>query len=117
MKPFVYNFTIPQGASFTLPVVWKDKTTNEPVNLTGYDVKLQVRKEFSSSAVITLIDGTEADGVVIVSDEGRLTFYFSDELTAPLSGTYRYDVLLSIGENRERLMQGTINFSPRVTQP
>jgi len=117
VKPFVYNFSIPQGTSFVLPVVWKDKTTNAPVNLTGYAAKLQVKKDFTGSAVITLTDGAETDGIVMINDEGRITFYFSDEVTAPLSGAYKYDVLLTIGEDRKRFMQGVINFAPRVTEP
>ena len=113
MKPFVYNFTIPRATTFELPVVWK--SGGAVVDLAGWNAKLQVRKDFGETAVITLTDGSEENGIVIIDADGRLTFYFSATASNIPAGVYRYDVLLSAGDVQKRLMQGKIDFTDKIT--
>ena len=41
--PFVTkNFSVDQGATYTFDVVWND-SAGQPINLTGYSAKMQVR--------------------------------------------------------------------------
>jgi len=116
MKPVTHNFTIPQGTTFQLPIIWKSKSTGLPVDLTGYSAKLQARKEFNGDALITLIDGSEESGIVLLNSEGKLTLYFSASASNISSGVYKYDLLLTCAEVKIRLMQGVISITPRVTE-
>ena len=110
----IYNFTLDQGSTWTLQVVYNDSNGN-PVNLTGYTAEMQVRRKFDSeNSVLTL--STSNGGITIVGATGTLNLLATDEQANIDAGLYVYDLELSIGGARSRLIQGTVTVSGEVTR-
>ncbi len=110
----IYNFTLDQGSTWTLQIVYKDSNGN-PINLTGYTAEMQVRRKFDSdTAVLTL--STSNGGITIVGATGTLNLIATDEQAAIDPGLYVYDLELSTGGVRTRLIQGTVTVSGEVTR-
>jgi hypothetical protein len=110
----IYNFTIDQGSTWTLQIVYNDSNGN-PINLTGYTAEMQVRRKFDSdTAVLTL--STSNGGITIVPLTGTLNLVATDEQAAIAAGLYVYDLELSTGGVRTRLIQGTVTVSGEVTR-
>ncbi len=64
MSAGTHNFTIEQGTTFELPLIWKDSQTPPvPINVTGYTARLQARETIASTTV--LLDMTTANGKVV----------------------------------------------------
>ena len=113
MTAGIYSFTIDQGATFYLNLVYQD-SNGVPVNLTGNTARMQLRRTFSSSADLTL---TSADGdIVITGNTGNILITISDEDTGSLeAGFYLYDLELDNGGIITRLIQGQITLAQQVT--
>ena len=110
----IYNFTLDQGSTWTLQVVYKD-SNGVAVNLTGYTAEMQVRRKFDSDTpVLTL--STSNGGITIVGATGTLNLVATDEQAAIDAGLYVYDLELSTGGVRTRLIQGTVTVSGEVTR-
>ena len=110
----IYNFTLDQGSTWTLQIVYKDSNGN-PINLTGYTAEMQVRRKFDSdTAVLTL--STSNGGITIVGATGTLNLIATDEQAAIDPSLYVYDLELSTGGVRTRLIQGTVTVSGEVTR-
>lgn len=110
----IYNFTMDQGATWTLQLVYND-SNGDPVNLTGYTAEMQIRKKFNSDvAVLTL--STSNGGITIVPLTGTLNLIATDEQAAIEPGFYVYDLELNIGGTRTRLIQGQVTVSGEVTR-
>jgi hypothetical protein len=110
----IYNFTLDQGSTWTLQIVYKDSNGN-PVNLTGYTSEMQIRRKFDSDTpVLTL--STSNGGITIVPLTGTLNLIATDEQAAIDPGFYVYDLELSIGGVRTRLIQGQVTVSGEVTR-
>jgi hypothetical protein len=109
-----YSFTIDQGATWTLNITYKD-STGTAINLTGYTAEMQVRRKFDSDTpVLTL--STSNGGITIVGATGTLNLVATDEQAAIDAGLYVYDLELSTGGVRTRLIQGTVTVSGEVTR-
>lgn len=110
----IYNFTLDQGSTWTLQIVYKD-SNGVAVNLTGYTAEMQVRRKFDSdTSVLTL--STSNGGITIVPLTGTLNLLATDEQADIDPGLYVYDLELSIGGVRTRLIQGTVTVSGEVTR-
>ena len=110
----IYNFTLDQGSTWTLQVVYKD-SNGVAVNLTGYTAEMQVRRKFDSDTpVLTL--STSSGGITIVGATGTLNLIATDEQADIDPGFYVYDLELSIGGVRTRLIQGQVTVSGEVTR-
>jgi hypothetical protein len=110
----IYNFTLDQGSTWTLQIVYKD-SNGAAVNLTGYTAEMQVRRKFDSdNPVLTL--STSNGGITIVPLTGTLNLIATDEQADIDPGLYVYDLELSIGGVRTRLIQGTVTVSGEVTR-
>ena len=110
----IYNFTLDQGSTWTLQIVYND-SNGVPVNLTNYTAEMQIRRKFDSdTAVLTL--STSNGGITIVGATGTLNLVATDEQAAITPGLYVYDLELSTGGVRTRLIQGTVTVSGEVTR-
>ena len=110
----IYNFTLDQGSTWTLQIIYNDPS-GTPINLTGYTAEMQVRRKFDSDTpVLTL--STSNGGITIVPLTGTLNLLATDEQTAIDAGFYVYDLELSIGGTRTRLIQGQVTVSGEVTR-
>jgi hypothetical protein len=114
MTAGIYNFTIDQGSTWTLQLVYNDPN-GDPINLTGYTAKMQVRRKFdSATAVLTL--STSNGGISITGATGTINLIATDEQTGAIEGgLYVYDLELENGGAITRLIQGQVTVSPQVT--
>lgn len=123
-----YSFTIEQGATLDFELAYKD-SDNNPVDLTGYQGRMQLRPSAGSDIkYITLSSSLAADGT-------GLNFNGSDGLNPPTSGTIGifisansssqldfneavYDLELATGSEFPivtRLLEGQVRLSKNVT--
>jgi len=115
MTAGIYNATIDQGATWTVVVTYED-STGAPINLTGYTAAMQVRQQYSSdTAELTLT--SPSGGIVITGATGIVTITMTATQTAALEeGYYVYDVELTSGSFKDRLIQGQLTVAPEVTR-
>jgi len=110
----IYNFTLDQGSTWTLQIIYNDPS-GTPINLTGYTAEMQIRRKFDSdTAVLTL--STSNGGITITGPTGTLDLVATDEQADIDPGLYVYDLELSTGGVRTRLIQGTVTVSGEVTR-
>ena len=125
-----YSFTIEQGSTVNFEIAYKDSGSN-PINLAGYQAKMQLRPSADSSTIyITLSSSLATDGT-------GLNMSGSDGLKPPTSGaigvyisaysssqlnfdTAYYD--LEIATTTEeyptvtRILEGRIQLSKEITE-
>jgi len=99
------NIEISQGTNLTVEFEKVD-TNGNPVNVTGYHAKIQVRKTFEDTeAKFTL---TQDEGIEVGTDDGLFTASFLPSHTSPLdAGRYLYDIKIKdTDDNIETLESG-----------
>lgn len=107
----ISNLTIDQGSTFTVDIDVKD-SDGDALDLSGYTVKGQMRKTYTSSSAVTFTSSVanESGGVVNIS----LT---SAETNALKAGRYVYDVEITSSTSVvTRIVEGQIEVTPGVTQ-
>jgi hypothetical protein len=115
MTAGIYNFTIDQGSTWTLQLIYKDPN-GTPINLTGYTAKMQVRRKFDSSTAVLTLTSLPGGGITITGITGTIDLLATDEQTEVIEGgLYVYDLELNNGGAITRLIQGQITISPQVT--
>lgn len=116
MPAAVYNITIEQGATLRLSFIWKD-SDEDPINLTGYSARMQVRRTASSTDA--LLSLSSDDGQITLGGEaGTIDVVGSADLTKNMKAKCGvYDIELeSSGGVVTRLIQGDVTISPEVTR-
>ena len=113
MIPGKLNLTCPQGSTFSKSLTYK--LDDDPVNLTGYDARLQVREFFySPDPVLSL---TNASGITLGASAGTISVLIDAATTASLiPGDYVYDLELVAGGTVTRLIEGKFVVTPEVTR-
>lgn len=114
MTPGKYNMVCPQGATFAKQLTYT--IDDEPVDLTSYAARMQVREKYTSKTFVINLT-TENGGITLGDDEGTVDLYISDEDTSEISPKeYVYDIeLISSGEVY-RLLEGKFIVTPEVTR-
>ena len=123
-----YSFTIEQGSTLDFELAYKD-SSNNPIDLTGYQGRMQIRPSVGSDTVyITLSSSLDPDGT-------GLNLSGSSGLNPPTSGTIGifisvnsssllnfneavYDLELATGSQYPivtRLLEGQVKLSKNVT--
>ncbi len=120
-----YNFTIEQGATYTVEIQYKD-ANNSPIDLTGYSGRMQIRPSAgSNTSYLCLSSSLQSDGT-------GLNFSGSTGINPPASGTIGiyisaatssaltfnegvYDLEIASGSFVARLLQGNVQLSKEVT--
>jgi len=111
-----YNFTIEQGATFKRIMTWKDSNGN-PINLTGYTARMQVRTAKDSPNVILTLDTDTNGGITLGGVSGTITIEISASKTASLDfKTAVYDLELEKDGSVVRLLEGSVTLSKEVTK-
>jgi hypothetical protein len=116
MPAATYNFTIEQGATFTITFGYR-ASTGAPINLTGFSARMHARQPLESSR--TLINATTANGLLTIAPlDGTVTLALTATQTAALNfDKARYDLELEAGNGVvTRLVEGTITLSKEVTR-
>ena len=123
MPAGIYTITVEQGASYSQTFIWKiDKN---PVDLTGWDARMQVRKQpqrqgrmsdFRDNDLILSLTSDD-DDITLDGATGRITVTLSPTVTRNLTaGTYNYDLeMVSSPTEVVRLLKGTFVVDPEVT--
>lgn len=75
-----YNFLIEQGATFQLELQYKD-SDNNPINLTGYSGRLQIRQTIPSTTILLCLSSS------LKLDGTGISFSGSNGTTPPTSGS------------------------------
>lgn len=114
MSAGIYNFTLDQGSTWNLEVLYKD-ANNAVINLTNYTAALQLRKAYDASAALSL--DTTNGGIVITGNLGKIAITATATQTAAIvSGDYVFDLEIASGGVVSRILQGTVYVSPEVTR-
>ena len=106
----IANLTIDQGASFTSDVTVKDANANA-FNLTGYSIEAQMRKHASSTGVTTFTSSISdaASGKILVGLP-------STETVNIKPGRYVYDIVVTLGAIKTRVVEGSALVREGVTR-
>tara|TARA_R110000744_G_scaffold16837_1_gene46125 strand:- start:998 stop:1363 length:366 start_codon:yes stop_codon:yes gene_type:complete len=118
MSAGTYNFTIEQGTTFTRTFWYKDSSGN-PISLSGYAVRMDIKKSYGSVALATY--STTTEHFTISTPEGgsepnQINLSISAAETSALNFTgVLYDIELINNDIVTRLLQGKIKLSPEVT--
>lgn len=124
-----YNFTICQGATLDLPIIYTD-SLGTYVDLTGYSGKMQLRPNLGSSTVIiTLSSSLQSDGTglnfsgsafsttgFVSPISGNIGIYISAISSSQLDFTSAvYDLLITSGSYTNKLLEGVIKLEKQIT--
>ena len=102
------NLVMDQGSTFSAEITVLDEN-DDPIDFSSYTANSQMRKSYTSSNAYTFsITGSNA-GLVSMSMNAATTN------TVP-SGRYVYDVEVTTGSVKSRLIEGIIVVNPRVTK-
>lgn len=107
----ITNLYIDAGADYSI-IVTANQGNGDPLNLTGYTVKSQVRKSYASP---TAYDFTAS---IFAATSGKIRLSMTATQTSAIKpGRYLYDVEITsaIGEKR-RVLEGIIIITPEITQ-
>lgn len=77
-----HDFTAEKGATFKRKLVYRDPA-GQPIDLTGWAAKFQVRDEFNSATA--LVSLTEANGITLGGATGEIEIRISDEAAAAIA--------------------------------
>lgn len=115
------NLKIEQGATFRRLLQWKAGEPAAPVDLTGYQVRMQVRSELTAATV--LLELSTANGGVVITDaaQGKFELRIKAADTSALtfdSGVYDLELVAPDGPDNTvtRLLAGSVSVSPEVTR-
>lgn len=107
----VSNLILEQGTTFSVTIGYND-ANGDPVDLTGYTARSQMRKSYDSVSYVTLnANVSDAAG-------GEITLSLPSERTANIKyGRYLYDVEVVLNSNViTRIVEGIVTVMPEVTK-
>ena len=130
MAAGLYNFTIEQGSTVDFEIQYKDSTST-PIDLAGYEADMILRLGPGENAIQALTSSlgdtyAKASGSAFLSlsgsnlttplTSGSIGVYIGHQLTDSFTfSEARYDIELTKGEARIRLLQGKIKLSKDIT--
>jgi hypothetical protein len=117
-----YSFTIEQGSTVDFSIVYKDSTGN-PVDLSYYNSKLQIRTTYGSIPLLTLSSSLNNDGTGLNmsnASSGSIGIYIASCTSSLLNFTeaiYDLDIISGSGECPvvTRILEGKVRLSKEVT--
>lgn len=109
VTPGRYDITIHQGATFELPVQYKD-SAGVPVNMSGYTVAGQLWNRLSTSKI------SDFTFAWTVQASGSFSLKLPSSVTSGITEQGQYDVLVTEPNgDKYYLLQGTAFFDPGLT--
>lgn len=111
----IYNFTCEQGANFTRIITLYEPDGETPYNLTGYQARMQVRREVDESTI--LVELTTANGrITLGGAAGTITLNLTASVTAAINDDGVYDLEIVSGANVHRVLKGLFRLDYEVTR-
>jgi hypothetical protein len=114
IQPATYPIVCPAGATFDLQLLWEINAT--PVDLTGYEAKLEVKTTYSAAAA--LITAETSTGEIVLDDTTNIQITIDADVTAAVpAGNYVYDLKVWTGAapTVTRLIQGKWQHTGEVS--
>ena len=121
------SFTIEQGTTVNFEVQYTDSGSN-PIDLTGYSGKMQIRSNFANdqpTTYATLSSSLAPDGTglnfsgsagINPPTSGSIGIYISAASSSAFTFTKaKYDLEITSGSTVTRLLQGVVTLSKEVT--
>lgn len=104
------HLVIDQGTDFTANVELEDNS-GSIMDLTGYTVAAQMRKNYTSSSAVTFTATHNGSG-------GTIFLNLLNSQTATIEpGRYLYDVeITSAGGTKTRVVEGIVTVTPNMTR-
>ena len=111
--PSFIELYVDQGATFNHVINISDDLTSANVNVSGFEVRSQMRRSYYSENASANITCTISD-----ASNGQISLSMSGDYTATIkAGRYVFDVeLTSTSGSIQRLLEGIITVTPRVTR-
>ena len=126
-----YSFVIEQGATLDLEVVYKD-SSGIPINLAGYTAAMQIRDSVAGTTLHATLTSSFGDIYSKTSGSAFLSLSGSNLTTSQTSGSIGvyightvtnaftfnegyYDLELTNGQTRVRLLEGKVQVTKQVT--
>lgn len=112
--PGTYNISITQGETVSRTLTWA--IDSQPVNLTGYSARMQVRERVSSERI--LLELTTGAGLTLGAEAGTVTISITDTVTAaltPAGCVYSLELTSPDGEVTP-LLSGSFSVRAEVTR-
>ena len=104
------NLVIDQGATFSANIQFLDNSKN-PIALTGYDIKSQMRRSYSSANATTFTAN------ITNTTTGNVSISLTSGQTANLiAGRYIYDIEANVAATVVRIVEGIVTVNPGVTR-
>jgi hypothetical protein len=102
------NLVIDQGSTYSVTINLDD-VNGDPINVTGYTSRAQMRKHYTSSNAVSFTTSMA---------NGALTMSLTSSQTANIvSGRYVYDAeLIDSSSNVTRIVEGIVTVTPEVTK-
>ena len=122
-----YSFTIDQGATKEFTVIYAD-ANNNPIDLTGYTAKMQIRPSPGSETLYATLSTTispNGSGLYITglpsspvpATSGSIGVVMSAALTTSLNfGEASYDLEIKSGTYVIRVIEGKVRLNKEVTK-
>lgn len=116
MTPGKLNLVCPQGSTFSRTLTYK--IGEEPVNLTGYNARLQVREfHYSNDFILGLDSISSSANIYTGGSAGTINIYVDPDTTECfVPGNYVYDLEIYTSSNVYRLVEGTFKVTAEVTR-
>lgn len=110
-----YDISTEQGSSLSRVVTYTDASGN-PVNLTGYTARMQVRPR-ASSGYAYLTFTSPSGGITLGGTTGTITILVDGSVTSAVpAGRYVYDLEVVNGSYVDKVMGGDFVLSAEVTR-
>jgi len=110
-----YDISTEQGSSLSRVVTYNDESGN-PVNLTGYTARMQVRPRASSGFVYLSLT-SPSGGLTLGGTTGTITILVDGSVTSAIpAGRYVYDLEVVNGVYVDKVMGGDFLLSAEVTK-
>lgn len=109
INPARYDITLHQGATFELPVQYKD-STGTPVNMSGYTISGTVWNRTGTTKLANF------DLPWTVQASGMFKLRLSATVTSGITEQGQYDILVTEpSTNKFYLLEGTVFWNPGLT--
>jgi hypothetical protein len=109
---YVNNLIINAGSNFSQTFTLESSDTSSPLNLTGYTVQSQMRKYSGSSTAINF-----TSSIILPETLGKILISLTATQTTSLKpGRYVYDVLITTGSTKTRVIEGMVLVRDGVTR-
>ena len=112
----VYNIRCDQGSTFQRVISVTQPGASgiyEPVDLTGYTARMQIRKKHQGDLLISLT--TENGGLTIDDAEGTVTIDMTAAQTSEITRSGVYDLELIVGSTVTKMLRGQFILTHEVT--